>query len=172
MDTSNKLRVVDDDVRVVKRTDSGGVQDPSDLKHYPSLGSREAAMSKDLPAQRRLSHFNSFKDSLLAEPALNKLQDKVDTAGSSTSTAGVEGQRSAKPDNASLATSSPRILAQRSGTAEPDLLAGPSQQVSWIFDATPGTVAKLLSSLYCKSFDAWIQGSLSTSQPGGIGPGS
>ena len=84
MDTSNNVRDVNDDVRLGKRTRSGGVRDSSDLKHYPSLGGNEGAVgntSKDSHPTRRLSNLASVKESLLATPSLKM----GDTEGSPTS---------------------------------------------------------------------------------------
>ena len=155
IDTSNKFRVMDQDERQMKRTNSGGVRDPSDPKLYPSLGGTEGAVSPVGPAERRLSPLGSFKESLVSLPAIDKIQ--VESAGSSgskaslTSLPGVGKQRLAKSDQATTAaSSSPKIMAERlaparddAGTAEPDLLTGPSQQVSQIFDAIPGVPAEL-----------------------------
>ena len=73
MDTSIKVRVVDQDPRLMKRTNSGGVRDPSNPKHYPSLGGTEGAVSKAGPVERRLSPLGSFKDSLMSVPARDNL---------------------------------------------------------------------------------------------------
>ena len=151
MDTSNKIRVTGRDVRDIKRTGSSGVRDPSDLKHFPTLGGTEGAMVKAATPERRLPSLLSFKESLLSSPSLDEV--RVDFDGSMASMAGTEtkGPRLAMPDNAlAPASSSPRILAERlapsivgAGTAEPDLITGPKQQVSQIFDTIPGIPAKL-----------------------------
>ena len=136
----------------MKRTDSWGVRDPSDPKHYPSLGGTEGATVKPAASERRMSSLASFKDSLLSLPAVDNFKDDfLASSGSMASLGGTEGPRSAKADNAVVtASSSPRILAERpasslvgAGTAEPDLITGPSQQVSQIFDTIPGIPAKL-----------------------------
>ena len=84
-------------------------------------------------------------------PAPDKFQVAPDgSSGSMASLVGTE-LRLAKLDNAVVpAPSSPRIPAERLtpplvvvGTAEPDLITGPSQQVSQIFDTIPGIPAKL-----------------------------
>ena len=152
MDTSNKIRVVEQNERSMKRTDSGGVRDPSDPKHYPPLGGTEGAVVQAASPQRRLSSITSFKDSLLSMPAPDNCQ--VASDGSSGSMASLTGPRSAKADNAIFpASSSPRILAERptpsligAGTADPDLITGPSQQVSQIFDTI---LVFLLSCIDC-----------------------
>ena len=146
MDTSNKIRVTGRVVRDIKRTGSSGVRDPSDLKHFPTLGGTEGAMVKAATPERRLPSVRSFKESLLSLPSLDDV--RVDFDGSMASLAG---STLAKPDNAfAPASSSPRILAERlapsvvgAGTAEPDLITGPSQQVSQILDTIPGIPAKL-----------------------------
>ena len=147
MDTSNKIRVLDQDPRSMKRTGSGGVRDPSDPKQYPTLGGTEGAMVKAATPERRLPSVLSFKESLLSSPSLDKV--RVDFDGSVASLAGTEGPRLAMPDNA-FVPASPKILAQRlapsfvgAGTAAPDLLTGPGQQVSQIFDTIPGIPAEL-----------------------------
>ena len=149
MDTSNKIRVTDQDERQMKKTNSGGVRDPSDPKHYPPLGGIEGAVSPVGPAERRLSPLGSFKDSLMSLPAIDKIQVESDGSSGSkatmTSLPGIGKQRLAMPDQATtFGSSSPKIMAERlapardnAGTAEPDLLTGPSQQVSQIFDAIP-----------------------------------
>ena len=149
MDTSNKIRVTGRVVRDIKRTGSSGVRDPSDLKHFPTLGGTEGAMVKAATPERRLPSLLSFKESLLSSPSLDEV--RVDFDRSMASLAGTEGPRLATLDNVfAPASSSPRILAERlapslagAGTAEPDLITGPSLQVSQIFDTIPGIPAKL-----------------------------
>ena len=85
MDTSNKIRVTDQHERQMEKTNSGGVRDPSDPKHYPPLGGIEGAVSPVGPAERRLSPLGSFKDSLMSLPAIDKIQ--VESDGSSGSKA-------------------------------------------------------------------------------------
>ncbi len=64
MDTFNKIRVVDGDTFRMTRTESGGVRDPSDPKHYPTLGGTEGAVGA-AASKRTLSTPGSFKKTLL-----------------------------------------------------------------------------------------------------------
>ncbi len=73
MDTSNKIRVVDQDPMSLKRTHSGGVRDPSDPKHYPTLVGTEGAVDTST-AQRTLSKLGSFRDILVARHDNLKVQ--------------------------------------------------------------------------------------------------
>ncbi|KAL0052832.1 hypothetical protein WJX82_008384 [Trebouxia sp. C0006] len=64
MDTSNKIRVVDRDTFQMTRTYSGGVRDPSDPKHYPTLVGTEGTVGA-AASKRTLSTPGSFKETLL-----------------------------------------------------------------------------------------------------------
>jgi len=73
MDTSNKIRVVDRDTFRMTRTYSGGVRDPSDPKHYPTLVGTEGAVGA-AASKRTLSTPGSFKETLLVRHDNPKLR--------------------------------------------------------------------------------------------------
>lgn len=148
MDISNKIRVVEQDTLGMKRTDSGGVREPADPKHYPTLGGIEGAVGIS-NSQRTFSSLGSFKDTLVSRPDVPKLQIGTEgSSGASSSSSATEPQRTRKADRTGAhATASPKIQANRSvqgdeavlggfGEAEDDGLPTPSQQVSWICDAS------------------------------------
>jgi hypothetical protein len=120
MDTSNKIRVVDQDPLRIKRLDSGGVKDPSDPKHYPKLGGIEGAVGP-ASSPRTLSTVGSFKETSMSRPAIPDLQIGAGTEGSPAASPSYDAssptelQRTRttvdKPD--ALATGSPRIAASR-----------------------------------------------------------
>ncbi len=120
MDTSNKIRVVDQDPLRIKRIDSGGVRDPSDPKHYPKLGGIEGAVSP-ASSPRTLSTYGSFKGNLMSPPAIPKLQTGADTEGSpaaspsydAPSPTELQRTRTTADQTDALATGSPRIAAGR-----------------------------------------------------------
>ena len=131
MDTSNKIRVVPQSTFRITRTDSGGVRDPSDPKHYPALGGTEGAVGT-AASQRTLSTQGSFKDTLVSAE-MPKLR------------IGTEGSFGAAPSSEQQRTASPKIPANR-GDQRDELVQGglggaadvgsptPSQQVSEICD--------------------------------------
>ncbi len=73
MDTSNKIRVVDRDTFQMTRTYSGGVRDPSDPKHYPTLVGTEGTVGA-AASKRTLSTPGSFKETLLVRHDHPKLR--------------------------------------------------------------------------------------------------
>lgn len=114
MYTSKKVHLGEKPMSL-ERTNSGGVRDPADPNHFPTLGGSKDAVgnaSNPIQAERRLSRMSgSFKDTVLMEKqsSLSKLQ--VGTEGS-TSTA--ELRRARAPERPELAAnSSPRIAAER-----------------------------------------------------------
>lgn len=117
MDTSNKIRVVDQDPCSLKRTHSGGVRDPSDPMHYPTLkldGSEGAVGSSNL--QRTLSPLGSFKDALVAPSGMAKVQTgREGSAGASPSSSPGDLLRTRATGDMTdaLATASPKIAARR-----------------------------------------------------------
>ena len=117
MDTSNKIRVVEQDTLRLKRTDSGGVREPSDPKHYPTLGGIEGAVAP-ATTPRTLSTLGSFKDILLSRPDIPKLQIGTEgLSGASSSSSPTEVQRTSlrTADRTDAhATASPKIPANRS----------------------------------------------------------
>ena len=146
MDTSNKIRVVDQDP--FKRIDSGGVRDPSDPKHYPKLGGIEGAVGP-ASSPRTLSTHGSFKDSLMSRPAIPDFQTGAGMQDSpaasppydASSPTELQRTRTTADQTDALATSSPRIAASRYGQADAPGQGGvggaeyggssaPSQQVS------------------------------------------
>jgi len=120
MDTSNKIRVVDQDPLRLKRIDSGGVRDPSDPKHYPKLGGIEGAVSP-ASSPRTLSTHGSFKETLMSRPAIPDLQTGAGMEGSpaaspsydASSPTELQRTRTTADKTDSLATGSPRIAASR-----------------------------------------------------------
>ncbi len=120
MDTSNKIRVVDQDPLRIKRIDSGGVRDPSDPKHYPKLGGIEGAVSP-ASSPRTLSTYGSFKDTLMSPPAVPDLLNGAGKQGSpaaspsyaAPSSTGLQRTRTTADETDALATGSPRIAASR-----------------------------------------------------------
>lgn len=116
MDTSNKIRVVDQDPCSLKRTHSGGVRDPSDPKHYPKLDGTEGAMGTPT-SQRTLSKFGSFKHALVARPDMAKvLIGRDGSAGASPLSSPGSLLRTRRTDDMAdaLAIASPKIAAKRS----------------------------------------------------------
>ena len=79
MDTSNKIRVVPQSTFRITRTDSGGVRDPSDPKHYPALGGTEGAVGT-AASKRTLPKLESFRDTLVSPIEMPKL--RIGTEGS------------------------------------------------------------------------------------------
>ena len=142
MDTSNKIRVVEQDTLRMKRTDSGGVREPSDPKHYPTLGGVEGAVGN---SQRTLLTLGSFKETLVSRPDILKPQiGNEGSSGASPSSSSSELQRtSLRTANRTDAgrTVSPKIPANRSVQGDEPVQGGaggagdvgsstPSQQVS------------------------------------------
>ena len=162
MDTSNKIRVVDQDALRMKGTDSGGVREPADPKHYPTFGGSEGAVGTS-NSQRTLSTLGSFKDILVARPDIPKVQ--VGTEGASPAASPTELQRpnlrTANRTGAS-AIASPKILASRSvqvhepvqggvgGAGEVYSSTTPSQQVSYVCDAPVISSADLHALVHSK----------------------
>ncbi len=144
MDTSNKIRVVDRDTFRMTRTYSGGVRDPSDPKHYPTLVGTEGAVGASA-AKRTLSTPGSFKETLLVRHDHPKLRIGTQLLpGASPSISPTELQRTSSrtADRADEpATASQTIPAHRSVEGDEPVQGGvggaggaglsiPSQQVS------------------------------------------
>ena len=144
MDTSNKIRVVDQDTLRMKRTDSGGVREPSDPKHYPTLGGNEGVVDTS-DSQRTLSTLGSFKETLVSRPDIPKLQIGTEgSSGASPSSSPTELQRTSlrtADRTDARATTSPKIPANRFVQGDEPVQGGvggagdvgsstPSQQVS------------------------------------------
>ena len=140
MDTSNKIRVVDQDTSRMKRTDSGGVREPADPKHYPTLGGIEGAGGT---TQRTLSSLGSFKETLVSRLDILNLQIRTEgSSGASPSSSPIELQRTSlrtADRTDARATTSPKIPANRQVQGGEPVQGGvagdvgsstPSQQVS------------------------------------------
>ncbi len=120
MDTSNKIRVVDQDPLRIKRIDSGGVRDPSDPKHYPKLGGIEGAVGP-ASSPTTLSTVGSFKETLMSRPAIPDPQTGAGMEGSpaaslsydASSPTELQRTRTTADKTDALATGSPRIAASR-----------------------------------------------------------
>ncbi|KAA6420483.1 MAG: hypothetical protein FRX49_09644 [Trebouxia sp. A1-2] len=122
MDTSNKIRVVEQDTLRLKRTDSGGVREPSDPKHYPTLGGIEGAVAP-ATTPRTLSTLGSFKDILLSRPDIPKLQIGTEgLSGASSSSSPTEAAARLDNQEDGFAPPSPKKIvtqaAQRRRTAD------------------------------------------------------
>ncbi|DBB02047.1 hypothetical protein WJX77_010344 [Trebouxia sp. C0004] len=117
MDTSNKIRVVEQDTLRMKRRESGGVREPSDPKHYPTIGGIEGAVGTS-NSQRTFSPLGSFKETLVSRPDIPKLQ--IGTAGSSGTSPSFSPTELQKTSlgtadmTGAHATTSPKITANRS----------------------------------------------------------
>jgi hypothetical protein len=164
MDTSNKIRVVDQDPLSLKRTHSGGVRDPSDPKHYPTLDGTEGAVGTST-SQRTLSKFGSFKDALVARPDMAKVHiGREGSAGASPSSSPGDLLRTRRTGDLAdaLGIASPKVAARRPVQGDEPVLGGVggagevgwstlSQQVSWICDAPVLSSAELHALLHSKS---------------------
>ena len=161
MDTSNKIRVVDQDALRMKGTDSGGVREPADPKHYPTFGGSEGAVGTS--NSQSLSTLGSFKDILVARPDIPKVQ--VGTEGVSPAASPIELQRpSLRTANRTGASAivSPKILASRcvqvhepvqggvGGAGEVYSSTTPCQQVSYVCDAPVISSADLHALVHSK----------------------
>ena len=115
MDAFNKIRVVDQDSRRMNKTHSGGVREPSDPKHYPTLGGIEGAVGTSTP-QRTLPKLGSFKETLMSRPDIHKVQiGREDASEASPSSSPIELQRTRRTADTTdaPAPASPKIAAGR-----------------------------------------------------------
>ena len=115
MFTDNKIHVAERDVAVLARTVSGGVNEPSDPKHFPVLGN-----SATSPRAMSRLH-SSFKDRLLTDS-----RDASDNTGQSAAD-GTEAARATSRADYTRNTS-PKIAAGRDFTQE--ILSAASSEAS------------------------------------------